>query len=173
MNVPNGNKFILPRELLDDLIQRTGVKENEFLAQEEILNRLEKDLTNPTVWYKANGWYAFQGEQHPFTGLFEIDKDGKFAGEIEDPTSVVARHVVCGRQIAIKEYQTLRLVKIPTRMLMNIYYIYTKSDGKKEIEGHYIGGWAFGNEGIPLKMDGSGFETEKRNKSEITLAEVK
>ncbi len=173
MNGLNGNKFTSPQELLDDLIQRGGVKEDETITQEELLDRLRKDLTNPTTQYKAEGWYAFHGEGNPFTGLLEIDGNGKFTGEIIDPASVIARHIVCGRQIAIKTYQTLRFVKIPTGGLMNIYYTYTKSDGKKEIEGNYIGCWAFGNEGIPFKIDRCEFETEKTNKSEITLKLIK
>jgi hypothetical protein len=173
MNVPNGNKFTSPQELLDDLIQRVGVKEDETITQEELLDRLDRDLTGPITVYNVEGWYAFHGEGNPFTGAFQIDANGKFAGEIKDPASVIARHIVCGRQIDIKTYQTLRFVKIPTGGLMNIYYIYTKIDGKKEIEGKYTGSWSFGNEGIPFKIDRCEFETEKTNKSEITLKLVK
>ena len=175
------NQFASPKELLENFLERIGIKKNEskYIDPEDVKKALLKDLETPTTWYKAEGWYAFQGTQHDFTSLFEIDCKGKLAGELTDFTSEVYRyskfnHIICGRQIPVKDNPTLRLVKIPPAPYMNIYYFYIKDDSKKNLEGHYSGAWTFNRaEGFPVKTDWSGPELETNNKTEITLTLVK
>ncbi len=155
------------------------------MRPEEYLQELRKELNNPEE-YIVEGVYYFHGKENEFTGLFEIDQDGKVVGKIEDPNSICPMHVVRGEIQQLDDYILLEFVKIPTGLLAPIYYSLKRpNDGS--LEGKYQGIWDFHEEVLRADMSNdehtkaiinyisskkfpdSSHETEVTNKTEISL----
>ena len=123
--------------------------------------------------YKIFGFYMYGGRQNDFTGVFNIDSGSFIRGKIWDPNSRCSEHQVEGgvKQEDNENSIILEFVKIPTGMLVDIYYRLKKTTTPiNELAGEYKGNWSFKEEVIPI-VEGTEGETE--NSSRITLKEEK
>lgn len=95
-------------------------------SKEEYLRGLQVELIEPQT-FELTGVYNFQEKENPFTGSFQIGKDGKIVGVIDDKNSPVIRHVVHGVIEHVDKITTLRFVKIPGGLYADIHYLLSPS----------------------------------------------
>ena len=119
--------------------------------------------------YEVSGFYKFGDRYNFFTGEFEIGNDNLIRGKIWDPNSRCFEHQVEG-EVKQKDNGSaviLNFVKIPTGMLINIFYYFKKTAAPiNELAGEYDGHWSFRDAIIPIVK---GTEGETGNESRIAL----
>jgi hypothetical protein len=127
--------------------------------------------------YEVFGFYKFYSKHNFFTGEFDIDSDDLIRGKIWDPNSRCSEHQVEGKveQEDKGSAVILKFVKIPTGMLVNIYYYFKKTAiPTNKLKGEYDGYWTFKEKVIPIRKRGvpiMGKADETGGKSRITLKE--
>jgi len=136
------------------------------MTPDDYFQKLKKDLINPEE-YEVSGFYIYHGIKNNFSGNFEIDAEGKIAGEIVDTNSVCQKHIAKGEIFYADNAVLMDFVKITTLPLTRIYYKFKKTDDNKQFDGKYKGLWQF-NE-LVLKLDASDFENEEENETQIIL----
>jgi len=121
---------------------RDLVSEKSYESFEEFLGYMKrrKNLVNPES-YDIHGVYRFKGKDNEFSGVFEIDKNGEIVGEIEDPNSASANHLVLGKISPEDEKVRLHFRKIPVGLFSDLFYNLEK-EGSDTLEGQYEGMWA-------------------------------
>jgi hypothetical protein len=140
------------------------------MASNEYLEHLRKQLVGQADRYAVEGFYSYHGKQNDFTGLFDIDNQGKIAGSISDPDSLCKMHVVDGNVTRRNGFTRMKFVKVPTIYLVRVYYGLTKPG--EELEGQYNGVWEFREEALDLKLNGLVKEIEIGNKAQIIMSKI-
>ena len=127
---------------------------------DEYIKELQRELVNPKS-YKIEGAYRYLGNENFYSGEFligeEISDKRQVVGEIIDYISVCKKHAVKGELRLENKLVKLDFIKIPTWILVPIYYSLIQSDNNmgdlsdESIRGMYEGHWAFVEKGIISK----------------------
>ena len=122
------------------------------------------------VLYDVSGYYIYSGSQHDFTGEFFVDVVKHINGRIWDPGSLCDEHQVAGT-IIDSDKIGMGFVKIPTGMLVRIYYTLEKeTEPFDSLIGKYKGYWSFIEGVIPIV---EGTEGETKNFASLVLKKHK
>lgn len=106
---------------------------------DEYLKELKKELTDPEE-YIVEGFYELDGKKNGFTGILEIDTNGRVIGKIQNVEYPLENQMIVG-DIKYGGIREMNIIGVFIDSNDAVYYSFKKHDNtdREEIDGTYEG----------------------------------